>query len=136
MGLGSLGLLIDDPGPCPVCDETDCTHIFYGDEHWRIGDGGEKHQLISRRHIPAPHRIYSQAGRLLFAQGDLMAAEEAIEHGVPIPGQTGPGRKKGRRQRPSTAASPQGPEENRAHQPDQSRSNSDPDPRVLPADHG
>jgi len=42
VGRESLALLIDDPGPCPICDGDDCTHTFYGDQHYRIGDGKAK----------------------------------------------------------------------------------------------
>lgn len=44
-GYESLAALIDDPGPCPVCDEYECTHAFYGDEHYRIGDSAQRRKL-------------------------------------------------------------------------------------------
>lgn len=101
VGRESLVSLIEDPGLCPFCSEYDCEHQWYGQEHYRIGDDpAEKHPLISRRDIPAPRRIYSPEGQLLFAEGGLMAAEEAIAHGVAVPGQPGPPRPKGRRRRP------------------------------------
>ena len=42
VGRESLAALFDDPGPCPVCDDFDCTHQFYGDDHYRIGDSRAK----------------------------------------------------------------------------------------------
>ena len=121
-GRGSLSVLLAEPRPCQVCDEFDCTHQFYGDDHYRIGDPMAKHPLIGRRNIPAPHHIHHpDTGQLLFAEGDLMAAEEAAEHGVPIPGGVGPPRKKGRRQRPTETQGPQGPTEDRAHHPEANR---------------
>jgi hypothetical protein len=121
MTVNGLGvLLIEDPGPCPVCDEDDCTHSFYGEDFYRIGDPMAKHPIVGRREIPAPHRIFHE-GRLMFAEGDLMNAEEAIRFGVPLPAGVAPPRKKGRRQRPSTIQGPQGPTEDRAHHPEDNR---------------
>lgn len=119
-GLRSLGQLIEDPGPCPVCDEHDCEHHFYGEEHYRIGDPMAKHPIVGRRDIPAPTAIYENE-RLMFAAGDLMSPEEAIRYGVAVPGAQAPRRKKGRRQRPSEIQGPQGPSENRAHHPEANR---------------
>lgn len=136
-GAQSLNLLVDGCAPCPICDELECTHEWYGKEHYRVGDPREKHPVIARRYIPAPWRI-ERNERLLFAKGNLMTADEAAEHGVPIPGQTGPGRKKGRRQRPSTNQGPKGPTEDRAHKPGDNREagTNDPQLHVLPAHHG
>jgi hypothetical protein len=121
-GLAALGRLIEDPGPCPVCDAEsgECTHRFYGDEHYRIGDSAEKHPVLGRRYIPAPHQIVV-AGQVRFRKGGLMTDDEAIEHGVTIPGQAGPPRKKGRRQRPAETQGPKGPTEDRAHHPEENR---------------
>lgn len=122
MGRGSLGALIDDPGPCPVCDGWDCEHRFYGEDHYRIGDPMSKHPIVGKRHIPAPHTIFNRdTGQVIRAKGDLLSDEEAVRYGIPIPQGPAQGRKKGRRQRPSTIQGPQGPEENRAHQPDDNR---------------
>jgi hypothetical protein len=119
-GLGSLHLLIEDPGPCPVCDGYDCGHQFHGDEHFRMGDPMAKHPLVGRREIRAPRRLYRPDGSLDFAEGAVMTAEEAMRHGIAIPAGT-PARKKGRRQRPSTSQGPQGPTEDRAHHPEANR---------------
>lgn len=138
-GAESLHLLVGDFAPCPICDELDCSHEWYGKEHYRVGDPRDKHPIIARRHIPAPRRIYSDAGQLLFAKGNLMTADEAAAHGVPIPGQAGPGHEKGRRrQRPSTEQGPKGPTEDRARKPGENREagDDDPHPHVLPAHHG
>lgn len=121
-GLGSLGRLVVDPGPCPVCDAEDleCTHRFFGDGHYRIGDPPEKHPLLGRRWIPSPRRIVEH-DRVIFTEGALMTEEEAIAHGVPIPADPPPRRKKGRRQRPAEHQGPKGPQEDRAHHPDDDR---------------
>ncbi len=98
-GLETLGLLLDERGPCPVCDADDdtCTHAFYGDQHYRLGDPREKHPLIGRRHVPSPRFIYDADGRLLFAKGDPMTDDEAARYGVAIPAPAAPARKKGHR---------------------------------------
>lgn len=121
-GLRSLALLVGDPGPCPVCDEPDgtCSHRFYGDEHYRIGDPKEKHPILGRRYIPSPRRI-EHDGRLMFTEGQLMTAEEAERFGVPIPQGATPRKKGHRRQRPSEVQGPQGPTEDRAHHPEANR---------------
>lgn len=120
-GPGALRSLIGDPGLCPVCDEApeDCHHGFLSADQYRIGDPKEKHPILGRRFIPAPRRI-EQDGRLLFAEGALMTADEAQQHGVAIPQGTAP-RKKGHRQRPATIQGPQGPQEDRAHHPADNR---------------
>lgn len=108
-GLGSLGRLVVDPGPCPICDETDgaCTHHLYGEDHYRIGDPASKHPVLSRREIPAPHQIINpNTGQVLFPKGKPMTVEEAIAHGVAVPAEAAPRRKKGRRQRPPTTTAP------------------------------
>jgi hypothetical protein len=121
-GLGSLARLIEDPGPCPICDEPDgtCNHRYYGQEHYRIGDPAEKHPVLSRRIIPAPHQIVVNE-QVRFQKGHLMTVEEAVEHGVTVPAEAAPRRKKGRRQRPSETQGPKGPEEDRAHTPEDDR---------------
>lgn len=121
-GLGSLGRLVEDPGPCPVCDEPagECNHRFFGEEHYRIGDDPEKHPVLGRRWIPCDRRIVID-DQVKFNPGSLMTEAEAIEHGVTIPGQAAPKRKKGHRQRPSTPQGPQGPSEDRAHHPGDNR---------------
>lgn len=121
-GLGSLARLIEDPGPCPICDVDagECTHHLYGEDHYRIGDPASKHPVLSRRTIPAPHRI-EKNDRVLFQKGHLMTEEEAIEHGVTLPAGASPRRKKGHRQRPATTQGPKGPTEDRAHHPEDNR---------------
>jgi hypothetical protein len=121
-GLGSLARLLVDPGPCPVCDADagECTHQFFGEEHYRIGDGAEKHPVLGRRWIPAPHQIVVNE-QVRFQKGHLMTEDEAIEHGVTLPAGAAPRRKKGHRQRPSTTQGPKGPEEDRAHHPEDNR---------------
>lgn len=121
-GLGSLGRLVVDPGPCPICDEDDgaCTHHLFGEDHYRIGDPAEKHPVTGRRYIPAPHRIVVN-DQVRFQKGHLMTEDEAAEHGVTLPAGAAPRRKKGRRQRPSTIQGPQGPTEDRAHHPEDNR---------------
>lgn len=115
--------LFPEPRPCPVCDRFDCTHRFYGDDHFRIGDPMEKHPKMKGRTIPAPHRIVDEdLERVVFGPGDLMTAEEAVRYGVALPGQAPPdGRRKGMRQKPSTPARPQGPENDRARRPARNR---------------
>jgi hypothetical protein len=121
-GLGSLGRLLVDPGPCVICDADsgECTHHLYGEHFYRIGDPKEKHPTLARRTIPAPHRI-EKDGRVLFTEGAPMTPEEAIAHGVPVPAQAAPRRKKGRRQRPTEIQGPKGPQEDRAHHPGDDR---------------
>jgi hypothetical protein len=121
-GLRSLGLLIDDPGPCPICDQEpgECTHHLYGEAHYRIGDPKEKHPVAGRRWIPAPHQIVV-GDQVKFQAGSLMTEDEAIEHGVSLPAGAAPRRKKGRRQRPATIQGPKGPTEDRAHHPEDNR---------------
>lgn len=108
----SLTALVGEPADCPICGGEEqsppCTHQFYGAPGMhRVGDPKADHPRNRGREIPCPRRIYSDSGQLLFAEGDLMTAAEAIEHGVPVPQPAAPGRRKGQRARR--------PGENREH---------------------
>ncbi len=123
--LKTLAGLLVDRGPCPVCDEDNCTHRFYGDDHYRLGDPTGKHPRYRdpATHIRAPHRIVDEElERVVFATGDLMTEEEARRYGVlPPPADPGaPARRKGRRQAPAETG-PKGPDEDRARRPAEDR---------------
>ena len=92
-------MLLGERGPCPVCDQFDCTHQFYGDNHYRFGDPMAKNPRMKGRTIPAPHRIVDEANeRVVFGAGDLMTPAEAEKWGVTVPASPAPGRRKGETQ--------------------------------------
>lgn len=96
----SLVTLLGERGPCPVCDEFDCNHQFYGDDHYRFGDPMSKHPRMQGRTIPAPTRIVDpDTERVAFGVGDLMTPAEAERYGVTKPAPAPKGKRKGERSR-------------------------------------
>lgn len=81
VGRESLALLIDDPGPCPVCDGDDCTHAFYGDQHYRIGDSRAK-QAAKRAAAIAATQDLEQAPRPRSRKGRRARPAPGVDSGA------------------------------------------------------
>lgn len=100
MGRGSpadLFRALGEPQPCPVCDDFDCEHQFYGEEHWRIGDPMAKKYDKQGRTIPCPRRLIDPLTERVVGKGHMLTPEQAARLGVLPAGTAIPaGARKGR----------------------------------------